>query len=49
MGHEREELAGMGLKVWTVGNYLLLYRPESKPLEIARVIHGYRDIERAVR
>jgi toxin ParE1/3/4 len=43
MGERREELAP-GLRGFSCGNYLLLYRPEKRGIDVARVIHGARDI-----
>jgi antitoxin ParD1/3/4/toxin ParE1/3/4 len=44
MGHIREYLADEPLRFWRVYSYLIIYRPESRPLEIVRVLHGARDI-----
>lgn len=44
MGHLREDLADEPLRFWRVYSYLIIYRPESRPLEIVRVLHGARDI-----
>jgi hypothetical protein len=30
--------------VWPVHSYLVIYRPEIQPLQIVRVLSGYRDI-----
>jgi plasmid stabilization system protein ParE len=30
-------------------NYVVVYRPETRPLEIVRVLHGMRDIERLLK
>jgi len=43
MGESREELAA-GLCGFSCGNYLLLYRPTKRGIEVARVIHAARDI-----
>lgn len=45
MGHTRPELRGPSLRVWRVYSYLMIYRPESHPLEVVRVLSGYRDLE----
>lgn len=34
-----------GLYRFPVGNYLIVYRPDAGGVEIARVLHGARDIE----
>ncbi|KAB8314900.1 type II toxin-antitoxin system RelE/ParE family toxin [Tolypothrix campylonemoides VB511288] len=44
MGQAREELAP-SLRSFPVGKYLLIYRPIPGGIELARVIHGARDIE----
>jgi antitoxin ParD1/3/4/toxin ParE1/3/4 len=44
MGHQREDLADEPLRFWGVYSYLIIYRPDSRPLEIVRVLHGARDI-----
>lgn len=44
-GHSREDLTGRPLKFWSVFAYLIIYDPAAKPVIIARVLHGARDIE----
>lgn len=44
MGRLRDELAAQALRVWPVGQYLIIYRSETAPLEIVRVVSGYRDL-----
>ncbi len=44
MGHLREDLAEEPLRFWPVYSYLIIYRPDSRPLEIVRVLHGARDV-----
>ena len=44
MGRERPDL-GPGLRSFPVGNYIVFYRLVSDGIEIARVLHGHRDIE----
>ena len=45
-GHFREDLADKSLRFWPVYSYLIVYRPESRPLQIIRVLHGARDVRR---
>ena len=45
MGHLREDLAKEPLRFWPVYSYLIIYRPDSRPLEIVRVLHGARDVK----
>lgn len=44
MGHVREDLAQASLRFWPVYSYLIVYLPESRPLQILRVLHGARDV-----
>lgn len=43
MGRRREELAPH-LRSLAFGNYVIFYRPMEKGVEIARVLHGARDL-----
>lgn len=44
-GHRREDLAEDRLLLfWPVGDFLILYRPETRPLQIVAVVRGSRDI-----
>ena len=45
-GHLRMEAGDDSLRFWSVYSYLIVYRPNTKPLEIVRVIHGARDLGR---
>jgi plasmid stabilization system protein ParE len=44
MGHKREDLSGYPVLFWPVGSYLIIYRAEHGPIEIAAVTQGSRDI-----
>lgn len=44
MGHRRDDLADESLRVWSVYSYLIVYRPEQRPIEIVRIVGGYQDI-----
>jgi plasmid stabilization system protein ParE len=46
IGHVRPDLTDEDVRFWSVFKYLVIYRPETKPLEIVRVLHGRRDIKR---
>jgi len=43
MGHKREDLTLKPLRFWPVGNYLVIYDPNASPLQIIRILSGYRD------
>jgi len=44
LGHKREDLTPRPLRFWPVGSYLIIYKPDTKPLEILRILSGYRDV-----
>src|ERR1039458_6660809 len=48
-GHQRSDLTTRSdVLFWPVYSYLIIYRPDSKPLEILRVLHGNRDVTRVL-
>lgn len=44
-GHSREDLTNRPVRFWPVYSYLIVYDPETKPIQILRVLHGMRDVE----
>lgn len=45
IGHWREELADKRHKFFLVYSYLIVYRHETKPLQILRILHAARDVQ----
>ena len=45
MGHRREDLTERPVLFWSVHGYLLIYRPETFPLEFIHVVSGFREVE----
>ncbi len=45
-GHWRRDLTHEAVKFFAVYSYLIVYRPETKPLQVVAILHGYRDVER---
>ncbi len=45
IGHTRQDLTGRPLKFWSVYSYLIVYDPDTSPLQIIAVLHGARDVE----
>jgi antitoxin ParD1/3/4/toxin ParE1/3/4 len=43
-GHWRRDLTSADVRFFAVYSYLIVYRPESKPLEIVSILHGSRDV-----
>jgi antitoxin ParD1/3/4/toxin ParE1/3/4 len=44
-GHWRKNLTDAAVKFFPVYSYLLVYRPDSKPLQVVSILHGRRDVE----
>ena len=49
LGHKREDLTSLPVLFWAEWSYLVIYKPDAKPLEIVRVLHGARDVETLLR
>jgi|ERR1700722_12337058 len=49
MGHTRSDVTSQHYRFWRVYSYLIIYKPDSKPLQIVRVIHGARDLRNLLR
>jgi toxin ParE1/3/4 len=45
-GHKRRDLTGHDVKFFPIYSYLIVYRPEIKPLEVVSILHGRRDLEK---
>lgn len=46
-GRTREDITRLPLRFWTVQafpNYIIVYDPQSNPLQIIRILHGSRDV-----
>ena len=45
-GHKRDDVhTSEPVLFWPVGSYVVVYRPEPKPVLIVRVFHGARDLD----
>ena len=45
IGHRRDELTDKRHRLLLVYSYLIVYRHETKPLQIIRVLHAARDVQ----
>lgn len=48
IGTIRQDITSLPLRFWTVTrfpNYVIVYRPETVPLQIIAVLHGRRDLQ----
>jgi plasmid stabilization system protein ParE len=52
IGTKRPDITPLPVRFWTVTrfpNYVIVYRPETAPLQIIAVLHGKRDLEGVLR
>jgi toxin ParE1/3/4 len=49
LGHSRKDLTDESVKFFPVYSYLVVYRPETKPLQVVAILHGRRDVERVLK
>jgi plasmid stabilization system protein ParE len=49
MGHVRDDVDDPRYRFWSVFDYVIVYRPDRKPMEVMRVIHGMRDMRAQLR
>jgi|SRR5208283_228737 len=48
-GHRRKDLTELAVKFFPVYSYLIVYRPDTKPIQIASIVHGRRDVEQILK
>jgi plasmid stabilization system protein ParE len=50
IGHRRDDLTPReDVLFWPVYSYLIIYRPDSRPIQILRVLHGKRNVTSMLR
>ena len=49
IGHRRQDLTKQDVLFWPVGSYLIVYEPDSDPLEVVAVLHGKRNISKILK
>lgn len=45
IGHLRRDLSEEPLRFWRVRKFLIIYRSQTKPIQVVRVLHGARDVQ----
>ncbi|MFZ0964276.1 MAG: type II toxin-antitoxin system RelE/ParE family toxin [Terriglobia bacterium] len=48
IGHKRQDVVPLPVLFWTVPkytNYIIVYRPASKPLQVIAILHGKQDLK----
>jgi toxin ParE1/3/4 len=48
MGELRDDLS-VGVRILSVGNYVIVYYPEDRGIVVTHVVHGARDLEALLR
>jgi plasmid stabilization system protein ParE len=49
MGHQRADVKNPRYRFWLVHSYLIGYFPDTKPLQVVRVVHAARNLKRLFR
>lgn len=51
-GTKRQDITPLKVRFWTVTkfpNYVIVYRPETAPLQVVAVMHGKRDLKKILK
>jgi plasmid stabilization system protein ParE len=48
-GHWRRDLTDENVKFFSAYSYLIVYRPNTKPLQVVSILHGRRDVQSILR
>jgi plasmid stabilization system protein ParE len=51
IGTMRQDITPLALRFWTLpkfSNYVIVYRPDTAPLQIVAVLHGKRDLKKSM-
>lgn len=48
-GHRRRDLTDEDVRFFPVYSYLIVYRPQTKPLQIVSILHGRQDVEQILK
>lgn len=49
IGHLRPDLTERPVRFWPVRSYLIVYRADIRPIQVIRVLSGYRDVATLLR
>lgn len=47
-GHLREDLTAADVLFWSVSSYIIIYKADTRPIGIVRVVHGSRELTTAM-
>jgi len=48
IGHWRRDITAADVRFFAVYSYLIVYRPDTKPLQVVSILHARRDVERVL-
>ena len=48
-GHWRKDLTDEPVRFFPIYSYLIVYRPETNPLQVVAILHGRRDVEQVLK
>ncbi len=48
-GHWRKNLTDQAVKFFSVYSYLIVYRPDTQPMQVVSILHGRRDVEQILK
>jgi plasmid stabilization system protein ParE len=49
IGHWRQDLTDEAVKFFPVYSYLIVYRPDTKPLHVIAILQGRRDVQQVLK
>jgi plasmid stabilization system protein ParE len=52
IGHCRRDITPLPVRFWTLTkfpNYIIVYRPDSKPLQVVAILHAKRNLEETLK
>jgi plasmid stabilization system protein ParE len=52
IGHRRRDITPLSVRFWTLPkypNYTIVYRAESKPMQVVAILHGKQDLKEVLK
>jgi len=48
-GHSRKDLTEKPVKFFPIYSYLIVYLPDTKPLQVVAILHGHQNVKRLLK
>ncbi|HUO27096.1 MAG TPA: type II toxin-antitoxin system RelE/ParE family toxin [Candidatus Aquilonibacter sp.] len=48
-GHSRKDLTDESVKFFPIYSYLIVYRPDTTPLQVVAILHGRRNVKKVLK